>query len=199
MHFFEPLIKTNPGLVMFFMFLSLAITIGIMCVFMCKPGLMRTTPTNYVLLFLFTIAESILVGCICTQYTQESVLIVTGITAFVVFALTLFACQTSYDFTGMGPYLFCGMMVLCAMSFVFWIAAMMGLGSSPAFQTMRLLYAAGGALLFSCYIVYDTQLIMGGKHKMKFSIDDYCMAAINLYMDIIQLFLFLLRLFGQRK
>merc|ERR1719162_343981 len=200
MHFCAAMLKTNPGMVMFLMFFSLAVSIAMMCTFVCNPGLMRSSPTNYIILFIFTLAESVVVGFICIQYTQESVLIVTAVTAFVVFGLTLFACQTTYDFTGCGPYLMCALLVLCAMSFCFWIASMLGLGGSPAFQALRMVYAGFGACLFSFYIVYDTQLIIGGKNKQhEFCIDDYCMAAINLYMDIIQLFLFLLQLFGNRR
>merc|ERR1719162_1323341 len=98
MQFGEPLMKSNPGMVMFLLFASMAVTIGMMCLFMCQPTLMRTSPTNYIILFVFTLAESVMVGFICIQYTKESVLLVLGITALVVCALTLFACQTSYDF-----------------------------------------------------------------------------------------------------
>ena len=62
------------------------------------------------------------------------------------------------------------------------------------------LYAGMGAMLFSMYIVYDTQLIMGGKSRQfQYSLDDYCIAALNIYVDIIQLFLYLLQLFGDRR
>lgn len=195
----EPLLKTNPGMGMFFLFTSLAVSVGLMCVLMCNPGLMRQSPTNYIILFVFTLAESVLVGFICIEYTKQSVLIVTAVTAFVVFGLTLFACQTSYDFTGWGPYLMCAVLVLMGMSFCFWIAYMLGLAGTQAFQTMRLVYAGLSAIIFSFYIVYDTQLIVGGKHGRQFAIDDYCMAALALYIDIIQLFLNLLQLLGQRK
>jgi len=47
----------------------------------------------------------------------------------------------------------------------------------------------GGALLFSGYILYDTSVIM---HHM--GPDDYVMAAISLYLDIINLFLYLLEI-----
>lgn len=199
MNYGEPMLRTNPGMVMFCLFASMAVSIGMICVFMCNPGLMRSSPTNYVLLFIFTLAESVLVGFIGLQYTKQSVLIVTAVTAFIVLGLTLFACQTSYDFTGMGPYLMCAVLGLMGMSFVMWIAAMCGLSNSPAFRFLHLVYAGVGAIIFSFYIVYDTQLIVGGKHGTQFSIDDYCMAAISLYIDIIQLFLFLLQLFGQRR
>jgi FtsH-binding integral membrane protein len=50
------------------------------------------------------------------------------------------------------------------------------------------------------YLVYDTQLIAGGSHrKHQFNIDDYAMAAICLCIDIIQLFLYLLSLMGNRR
>lgn len=46
----------------------------------------------------------------------------------------------------------------------------------------------GGALLFSLFIVYDTQLLM-----KTLSPEEYVLATINLYMDIINLFIYILR------
>lgn len=196
----EPLVKSNPREIMFLYYLSLAGTIGVMCVLCCAPGLMKTSPQNYIILFIFTLCESVLVGFITLQYTVGSVLFVTAITAFVVFGLTLFACQTKYDFTGMGPYLFAALLVLSGFGFCLMIASWTGLAGTAGFETLRMVYAAGGALLFSFYIVYDTQLIVGGNHKKnQFDVDDYCFAALMLYLDIINLFLYLLQLFGDRR
>ena len=36
-------------------------------------------------------------------------------------------------------------------------------------------------------------MIMGGKHRYEFSEDDYILAAIMLYLDIINMFLYILR------
>merc|ERR1719401_1180121 len=175
----------------------MVLTIGTMCIFCCAPHLVRKSPHNYIILLLFTLAESIVVGLISVRYTQESVILALGVTIVTVIALTIFACQTKYDFTGCGPYLCVGFLCLFMLGFFIWLGSFFLTG--PAFHTLRLMYAAGGALLFSCFIVYDTQLILGGSHKHQFCIDDYCMAAISLYIDIIQLFLFLLRMFGQRR
>merc|ERR1719215_2118658 len=101
-----------------------------------------------------------MIGFICTSYTQESVLIALGITVLIVIALTAFACQTKIDFTGMGPYLFCMCLGLLGLGLVVSIAGAFGLSSSPAWQTLRLVYAAIGAVLFSMYLVFDTQLIV---------------------------------------
>lgn len=193
-------VVANPNLATTMICLGSVGSLLTMFVFICCPGAMRRSPTNYFLLFLFTICKSLLVGFISLAYTRESVIIALAITALIVISLTAFACQTSYDFTGYGPYLMCGLMCLICLGFTFFIASLVGLGNSPAFKTLRLVYAAGGAFLFSCYIVFDTQLIIGGKHnRYRFSIDDYAMAAINLYVDIVQLFLFLLELIGKRR
>lgn len=50
-------------------------------------------------------------------FFHESILMVAGMTAAIVVGLGIFACQTKYDFTGMGPYLFCVMMALFVLSF----------------------------------------------------------------------------------
>ncbi|OLP89857.1 Protein lifeguard 1 [Symbiodinium microadriaticum] len=192
--------QTNPAVIPIVMTFSIAVTIATMLVFLCCPQTMRKSPTNYVLLSLFTVAESFMVGFICVQYTAQSVLVTFAVTSVVVVALSIFACQTKYDITGFMPYFLMATLVLFGFGFALSIAAMCGASQTGAFQTLNLVYAAGGALLFSGYIIMDTQLIVGGKHqRFRFCIDDYCMAAITIYLDIVQLFLFLLRLLGERR
>eukprot|EP00437_Effrenium_voratum_P019162 CAMPEP_0181459678 /NCGR_PEP_ID=MMETSP1110-20121109/32949_1 /TAXON_ID=174948 /ORGANISM="Symbiodinium sp., Strain CCMP421" /LENGTH=283 /DNA_ID=CAMNT_0023584205 /DNA_START=66 /DNA_END=915 /DNA_ORIENTATION=- len=195
MKYGEKLKRENPAIIVTLVVVSSFATLGMMFVFMCCPAVMRKTPQNYGLLVLFTLAESVMVGFICVQYTAQSVLVTFAITAVVVLALTLYSCQTKYDFTGLMPYFFVFSLVLCGLGLALSIAAMCGASQNGAFRSMYLMYAALGALLFSGYIVLDTQLIVGGKHaRFRFTIDDYCMAAITIYMDIVQLFLFLLQM-----
>lgn len=195
----EGTLRQNQSLTLGLLLVSLVLTIGTMCIFCCCPQLMRKSPENYIILFLFTLAESICVGFISVQYTTASVVMAFGILTVVVFALTVFACQTKIDFTGCGPYLFVGILCLMAFGFFMWLGSLFL--SPESMQIMNILYACGGALLFSFYIVYDTQLIVGGKNERtnEIGIDDYAFAAISLYLDIVQLFLFLLRMFGQRR
>ena len=51
-----------------------------------------------------------------------------------------------------------------------------------------------GAMLFSAFIVYDTYMIMN-----RMGCDDYVIAAIELYLDIINLFLMILQLLGNDR
>ncbi|VDM01645.1 unnamed protein product [Schistocephalus solidus] len=57
---------------------------------------------------------------------------------------------------------------------------------SPA---LHLVLSIGGAAVFACLLVYDTHLIM-----QRFSAEEYIAAAITLYLDIINLFLYILRI-----
>mmetsp|Transcript_4283 Transcript_4283/g.7112 ORF Transcript_4283/g.7112 Transcript_4283/m.7112 type:complete len:256 (-) Transcript_4283:118-885(-) len=195
----ETYFKAHPEVTVNLMFLAFAGSMSMMCVFACCPQTLRQSPQNYLIMFAFTFFKSILIGFICINYTLDSVLLAVGVTAFVVLSLTIFACQTTYDFTGMGPYLFAATLVVFSFGFFFMLASWMGLAGTETFKTMHLAYCAMGTLLFSCYIVYHTQLIVGGKHQRQFTVDDYAPAAINLYIDIVQLFLFILRMLGKRR
>lgn len=194
----KQLAHSSPVMVHTILTLSLVLSVSMMFVFACCPTVMRTSPTNYLFLAMFSLAEGVLVGFICLQYTKESLLMAFIATAVVVIALSLFACQTKHDFTGAGPYFMVGVLVLMSFGFMISMAGWLGIGHE-AFQGMRMMYALGGALLFSGYLVYDTQLIVADKHAThRFEVDDYCFAAISLYVDIIQLFLYLLELFGRQ-
>ncbi len=50
------------------------------------------------------------------------------------------------------------------------------------------IFSLCGALLFSGYVVYDTYVI-----TKRLSPDEYIMGAISLYLDFINLFLYILR------
>ena len=68
-----------------------------------------------------------------------------------------------------------------------------------AYRYAIIAYGAAGALVFMVYIVYDTQLMIGGKHKYSLDPEEYVFAALNLYLDIINLFLYLLSIIGASK
>jgi len=198
MTYFEPAARKNPTAVQLLLSASMIIIFGVCCMSCCCPQIMRSYPGNYIILGLFTVGEAVLAGVVCLQYTQESVLIALFITALVSVSLFVFACQTKYDFSGFGPYVLSGLMILIGLSLVLSFASIFS-ASGQAFEFARLLIAAVGALFFSVFIVYDVQLIIGGKHEHQFSIDDYCFAAMSLYLDILNLFLYILELCGGER
>lgn len=59
------------------------------------------------------------------------------------------------------------------------------------------LYCALGVIVFGIYLVIDTQLIVGGR-RLELSMDDYVAGALILYLDVIQIFLYLLQLLSKK-
>lgn len=165
------------------------LNIALVCAMACCQSATRSFPMNYIMLFAFTATEGFLVGVICSTYTLDSVLYAVLATGFLVGCLTLFAIATKSDFTGMGVYLFAAMIVL----FIFGIFCMFF-----PFPFAEKVYCCFGILIFSFYLIFDTQLVMG-KGELRLGIDDYVFAALNLYLDIIQLFLYILQLLGERR
>jgi len=157
----------------------------------CCPGVRRKTPHNFVFLGLFTVAEGFLLGAVTSTYDANEVLMAVGVCAAITLALTIFAFQTKVDFTAMGG-------VLIAVLLVFVLFGLIAL-FLPQSRTLRLVYASIGAIIFSLYIIYDTQLMVGGSHKYSLSPEEYVFAALNLYLDIINLFMYILQIIGNSR
>mmetsp|Transcript_41883 Transcript_41883/g.91354 ORF Transcript_41883/g.91354 Transcript_41883/m.91354 type:complete len:248 (+) Transcript_41883:84-827(+) len=183
----EQWLQENSGLLLIstMAFLILAVSMG------CCSHLLRLHPWNLLILACFTALEAISVGFYCAMYEMQSVLWCLAATGAVAGALTAVAFSGKVDVTGMGSY-------LRATSLALFVIGLGGLMFGA--PLMQLAYAAGSVVLFAGYLVYDTQLVVGGKHQEKrFNIDDYVLAALSIYMDLVRLFLFLLRLMGERR
>ncbi|XP_063976605.1 protein lifeguard 1 isoform X2 [Diachasmimorpha longicaudata] len=167
------------------------ITIVLIIVMACCTNVRRKAPMNFIFLFIFTVAEAILLATVASSYNADAVLMAAGITAAVCLALTLFAFQTKYDFTGCHTVLFVALVVLM----LFGIIVTFIDGS----KVMHLVYASLGALLFSFYLIYDTQMMLGGKHKYSVSPEEYIFAALNLYLDVVNIFMYVLAIIGSSR
>ena len=62
-----------------------------------------------------------------------------------------------------------------------------------------LIWSVFGVLLFSAYLLFNTQMIMGGdKKRHQFDEDSYILAAISLYIDILNIFIYLLKILREK-
>uniref|UniRef100_A0A182Q3F2 Uncharacterized protein n=1 Tax=Anopheles farauti TaxID=69004 RepID=A0A182Q3F2_9DIPT len=179
-------IRRNPG-IFWVAFIVMFITMIAIC---CCGELRRKAPTNFIFLGMFTFAESFLVSMIAASYNSDEVMLAFGITAAVCLGLTLFAFQTKWDFTMLGGILFAAVLVF----FLFGLISMFFPG-----KTTQIVYSSIGALLFSVYLIYDTQMMMGGHHKQSISPEEYVFAALCLYLDVINIFLHILSIIGASR
>lgn len=62
------------------------------------------------------------------------------------------------------------------------------------------IYSIVGACLFSFYLAHHTKLITAGKHaKYQMNEKDYVFGAMTLYNDIINIFIYILRIIGEDR
>lgn len=165
------------------MWLSLFGAIGFMLLTYWKR---KSYPTNLLFLGGFTALEAYSIAVITSFYEARIVVMALIFTLGIFVALTLFACQTKYDFTNWMPYLFGSL----------WILIIFGLMASffPYSSKVELGYGVVSSLIFSAYILVDTQLIMRHYH-----VEEEIAAAISLYLDVINLFLSILRILNSQQ
>ncbi len=95
--------------------------------------------------------------------------------------ISMFAMTTKRDFSSMGKMLFIGLIVIIVGSIANIFIQM---------PMLQLIIAMAGAVLFSAFILYDTQQIIKGNYSTPIE------AAIALYLDFFNLFIMLLQIFG---
>ncbi|XP_033506393.1 transmembrane BAX inhibitor motif containing 1a [Epinephelus lanceolatus] len=169
---------------------SYAVYIVTHLVLVCCKGPRRKFPWNVILLSVFTLALSYMTGSISSYYDTKAVFLALGITAVVCIAVTIFCFQTKVDFTKCQG-LFC---VLGIVVFVIGIITTIVL-SFKYIPWLHMLYAAIGAIAFTLFLAYHTQLLIGNR-KHSISPEEYVFAALSIYVDIVQIFLFLLQIIG---
>ncbi|KAL4997596.1 inhibitor of apoptosis-promoting Bax1-domain-containing protein [Aspergillus recurvatus] len=146
----------------------------------------KSYPANLLFLSAFTILEAYSISVVTSYYQPRVVIQALILTLGLFVGLTLFACQTKYDFTNWMPYLFGALWFLILLGFVSVFI--------PYNSTVDLIYGGLAALIFSGYILVDTQLIMRHYH-----VEEEIAASISLYLDILNLFLAILRILNNQN
>lgn len=146
----------------------------------------HSSPANLILLSLFTVLEAMGVGAAVAFINTIVVLQALCLTGLVFIGLTMYTLQTKRDFSGWAPYLSTALMVMFFSSFITIFF--------PYSRTIDVAYSGFGTLLFSAYIVFDTQMIC--KHL---SPDDWVVACVSLYLDAVNLFLNIVRVLSQMQ
>ncbi|KAK6319310.1 hypothetical protein J4Q44_G00105210 [Coregonus suidteri] len=180
-------IQTHPHLYMCSYMMFLATYIALNC---CGEQIRRQFPWNLVLLALFTLSLACMMGFVSSFYNTKSVVLCLGITALVCMSVTIFSFQTKIDFTSYQGVLFVLTMVMLFCCII--LSIVIPFGYVPWLQAI---YAVIGAILFTLFLAFDTQLLIGNK-RYTMSPEEYVFATLNLYLDIVYLFSFLLSCFG---
>ncbi|XP_066481934.1 protein lifeguard 1 [Tiliqua scincoides] len=170
-------------------YVSYAVFFVSLIVLSCCGEFRRKHPWNLIALSILTLSLSYMVGMIAGYYRTEAVIMAVGITAAVCFTVVLFSLQTKYDFTSCR-----GVLLVCLMVLLIFSILCIFIRN----RILEIVYASLGALLFTCFLAVDTQMILGNK-QLALSPEEYVFAALNLYTDIINIFLYILAIIGRAK
>jgi len=170
------------------LYVCLIFEIAIILICGCTK-LARQVPLNYILLITFTILEAISISYTTLYFEPLSVLTAAGLTMLIVLGLTLYAWTSKTDLTMHGGIFLTLSLILCFLGII-------GIFFRSYFYQCFL--CCFGVLLMSIYLIYDTQLVIGNKKNL-ISMDLYIIAAMMIYLDVINIFLYILRLFGKKK
>jgi len=149
--------------------------------------------TAQAVFWLYAALMGITFSIILVAYTGESVARVFFITAGTFAAMSIYGYTTSRDLSGMGSFLFMGLIgiILASVVNIF-------LHSSA----LQFVLSVVGVLVFTGLTAYDTQKIKSlyyDSDTAETSKKKAVMGALTLYLDFINLFIMLLRLFGDRR
>ena len=168
------------------MYVAIGLQLFLLILIFCVKKIARKVPLNYIMLSLFTLVEAYLLSSICAVASRNGhaswVAISAAMTAGVTIGLTLYAMFTKRDFTKMYGFISAFPFILLILFLSIWVFR---------FGILSSILNALFALLYCWCLIYDTQLIMGGK-RHALELDDYVLGVIILYIDIVGLFLSIL-------
>ncbi|XP_065417448.1 protein lifeguard 3 [Chrysemys picta bellii] len=170
---------------------SYAVFLVTYLVLACCQGPRRRFPWNFILLSIFTLAMAFMTGTIASMYSTRAVLITMVITAIVAIIVTVFCFQTKVDFTSCTG-LFCVLGIVVMVTGIITAIVL----SFKYIAWLHMLYAAIGAIVFTLFLAYNTQLVLGNR-KNAISPEEYVYGALEIYMNIVQIFIFLLQIVGR--
>lgn len=155
-----------------------------------EPWYVLSFPQQLALLIVFTLAESYALSLVVVLYKGEVILNAVMVTLFIVIGITTTLLTSNYfqiyDFQKWYYWL----------NMLLWL--MIGFSLSSIFFSFNsntdLLISWIGVILFTAYIFVDTQLIL-----RKVLIGEEIKCAMMLYLDIVNLFLYILRILSRNQ
>ena len=150
----------------------------------------RSFPRNIILTLVFTFIEGIWIApfLFMAERSNPGIVGQAGLLTLSTFGvLSLYAVMSKRDFSAWGSFFIVGLWVLIATSLInLFVGSALG----------SLWIAGGTVLVFSGLLVFDTwRIVRSGQYGP----NDYVPAAVNIYLDLLNLFLAIVSLLGGRR
>ena len=151
-----------------------------------------SSPVATLLFYVYAVINGVTLTPIFLMYTMSSIALTFFVTAGVFLAMSIYGYTTKSDLTKFGSYLIMGLfgLIICTLINMFW-----------ANSIMDWIISFAGVIIFIGLTAWDTQKIK----QMALETDEVnagklaTLGALSLYLDFINLFLYLLRFLGNRN
>lgn len=142
----------------------------------------------------FSFLNGLTLSVILLSYTEESIFNTFIIAAIMFASLSVYGFTTKKSLSAVGSFMFMGLIGIIVASIINWFLA-----SSALHFAISII----GVVIFAGLTAWDTQKLKQ-MYEIQFQGDEIAtkgaiIGALTLYLDFINLFLFLLRLFGSRR
>ena len=156
-------------------------------IMLCKPILMKEVPQNYIFLIINVIAMTALLICLTVFFEFEYILASVVLVIAICLGIFIISCFKRIDL----KYIFILLIIALFLAFAYGILILFYRN-----YYLDFLYCLIGAFIFSLFIIYDTQRLYYPNEagEYAYDIDDYIWASLTLYLDIIRLFVEILKL-----
>ena len=162
--------------------------IGVFAPLLMATRTRQQFPANIGFVLLFTFVEGIWISPLLYVYGRSQPGLITEAAALTIGAfgvLTIYAFVSRRDFSAWGSFFMVGLWIL--------IGTML-LNMFFRNETAQLWLASATVLVFSGLLIFDTWRL-----RNVYGPDDYVGAAVNIYLDLLNMFLAVLRILGGRR
>jgi FtsH-binding integral membrane protein len=149
-----------------------------------------STATAQLVFFGYAALNGLTFSAIFLAYTSTSIVSTFTITAGIFGFMAVYGYTTDQDLTSFGSYALMGVVGLI-------IASVVNMFLQSSFLYWVITYA--GVLIFTGLVAYDTQKIKKMARSGATGDKVAIMGALSLYLDFVNLFIYLLRIFGKEK
>uniref|UniRef100_A0A1B6IAP3 Uncharacterized protein n=1 Tax=Homalodisca liturata TaxID=320908 RepID=A0A1B6IAP3_9HEMI len=171
-------------------FVALSVFVVPYFMLVCCESTRRSFPTNVILLVIMTIGMAGVCGFVTGKLDTEVVFYAFLLTVVVTLSITVLAIFCPFDFTSCTMVMCVVFIVLIAFSMIALVIIIV-----THSRIVNLIYSGICVILFSLFLIFDTQAIIGGR-RVSLSPEEYILGAIQIYVDIVEIFLNFLELIG---
>ncbi|MBO4304341.1 MAG: Bax inhibitor-1/YccA family protein [Lentisphaeria bacterium] len=181
---------TSPGLCLVLFLVEIVLVIGI------TAGIRKLSAATATALFIaYSLINGVTMSFIFLAYTQASIVSAFAVTAGTFGVMAVYGSVTKRDLTGLGSLFLMALIgiIIASIVNIFWMN-----------DTFGLIISCVGVIVFVGLTAYDAQKVKkmfleSGMESSEVVRKIAILGALSLYLDFINLFLFILRIFGRRR